>query len=411
MKDIFISVYLFSTKLIMQIINLNEDLLVKNDGLFTAKEISGQPDLWKNLTENFFNVSEEIDSFLQEAYSQIDNIILTGAGTSAFIGLSLQGPLFRNTKILTRAIATTEIVSHPQDFFNEWQIPLIISFARSGNSPESCAAIELADKFSDKCFHLIITCDGNGALAHCGSSNPAYVFVLPDEANDKSLAMTGSYSGMLLTGLMIAYIKNPGKIKEQVSLLIQAGEYIFSSNASKLQKIAEMDFKRAFFIGSGGLLGTATEAALKLQELTDGKIICKTDSYLGLRHGPKAVIDEKTLVVYFLSNNEYVKKYERDLIQAMEHGNHTMYQLAVSERKEKMYNFDSQINFGIDNRNIEEDFLPVCSIIPGQLLGFYKSLQVGLKPDNPSVNESISRVVQGVTIYPFETVKSLVSKR
>lgn len=393
----------------MQIINLDEDLLVENGGLLTAKEISGQPELWKNLSETFFNVSEEIENFLQDSYSQIDNIILTGAGTSAFIGLSLQGPLFRNTKILTRAIATTEIVSHPQDFFNERQIPLIISFARSGNSPESCAAIELADKFSNKCFHLIITCDANGALAHCESSNPAYVFVLPDEANDKSLAMTGSYSGMLLTGLMMAYIKNPEKIKEQVSLLIQAGEHIFSFKNSMLQKIADMDFKRAFFIGSGGMLGTATEAALKLQELTDGKIICKTDSYLGLRHGPKAVIDEKTLVVYFLSSNAYVKKYETDLIQAMAHGNHTMFQLAVGEHFEKMHNFDAQVNFGIDNRSIDEDFLPVCAIIPGQLLGFYKSLQVGLKPDTPSVNGSISRVVQGVIIYPFEEENSLVS--
>ena len=394
----------------MQIINLDDDLLVKKGGLLTAAEIAGQPELWKNLAETFFNVSEEIEKFLQDAYSQIDNIILTGAGTSAFIGLSLQGPLFRNTQILTRAIATTEIVSHPQNFFSERQIPLIISFARSGNSPESLAAIKLADKFSDKCFHLIITCDGAGALARCGSSNPTYIFLLPDEANDKSLAMTGSYSGMLLTGLMIAFIKYPLKIKSQVSLLIKAGKHILAADISLLQKIADMDFTRAFFIGSGGLLGTATEAALKLQELTDGKIVCKTDSYLGLRHGPKAVIDEKTLVVYFLSNNEYVKKYERDLIQAMEHGNHTMFQLAVGERFEQLHNFDAQINFGIDNHTIDEDFLPVCAIIPGQLIGFYKSLQLGLKPDTPSVNGSISRVVQGVTIYPIENEKSFLSK-
>lgn len=394
----------------MQIINLDEDLLGKHGGLLTAGEISGQPELWKNISESFFNVSGEIENFLQDAYSQVDNIILTGAGTSAFIGLSLQGPMFRNTQILTRAIATTEIVSHPQNFFSERQIPLIISFARSGNSPESRAAIELADKFSEKCFHFIITCDGEGALAHCGSSNPTYIFVLPDEANDKSLAMTGSYSGMLLTGLMIAYIKHPVKIKSQVSLLINAGSHILSANTLLLQKIADIDFARAFFIGSGGLLGTATEAALKLQELTDGKIVCKADSYLGLRHGPKAVIDEKTLVVYFLSNSQYVKKYEKDLIQAMGHGNHTMFQLAVGERLEQMHNFDAQVNFGTDKHTIEEDFLPVCAIIPGQLIGFYKSLQLGLKPDTPSVNGSISRVVQGVTIYPIETEKSVVSK-
>jgi tagatose-6-phosphate ketose/aldose isomerase len=288
---------------------------------------------------------------------------------------------------------------------------LIISFARSGNSPESCATIELADQFSDKCFHLIITCDKNGALAHCESSNPTYIFVLPDEANDKSLAMTGSYSGMLLTGLMIAYIQKKGKIKEQVHLLTQAAETIFSSYSAMLEKIAEKDFKRAFFIGSGGLFGTATEAALKLQELTDGRIVCKTDTFLGLRHGPKAVIDESTLVIYFLSNDGYARRYELDLINSMGKGNLTMFQLGVSENFEKISNLDAQVNFGNGLQSISEDFLPVCAIITGQLIGFYKSLQLGLNPDAPSVNGSISRVVQGVNIYPFENENDLVSGR
>jgi tagatose-6-phosphate ketose/aldose isomerase len=390
---------------------LKEEILLKRGAMLTAREISGQAKIWKNLSEDFENVSDGIEFFLQSAYAEANSIILTGAGTSAFIGLSLQGVFFRKTGIITRAIATTDIVSHPQDFFNAHQIPLIISFARSGNSPESCATIELADQFSNKCFHLIITCDKNGALAHCESSNPTYIFVLPEEANDKSLAMTGSYSGMLLTGLMIAYIQKKGKIKEQVHLLTQAAETIFSSYSAMLEKIAEKDFKRAFFIGSGGLFGTATEAALKLQELTDGRIVCKTDTFLGLRHGPKAVIDESTLVIYFLSNDGYARRYELDLINSMGKGNLTMFQLGVSENFEKISNLDAQVNFGNGLQSISEDFLPVCAIITGQLIGFYKSLQLGLNPDAPSVNGSISRVVQGVNIYPFENENDLVSGR
>jgi tagatose-6-phosphate ketose/aldose isomerase len=157
------------------------------------------------------------------------------------------------------------------------------------------------------------------------------------------------------------------------------------------------------FLGSGNLLGTATEAALKLQELTDGKIICKEDSYLGLRHGPKAVIDKQTLVVYFFSNNDYVKQYEHDLVGAMKSGNNALYELAVTEKNESGIEVGAQINFGNRQERIEEDFLPVCAIVPAQILAFYKSLDVGLSPDNPSVNGAISRVVQGVTIYSFET--------
>ncbi len=393
----------------MHLLTLKEDYLTKKGALHTAKEISGQPELWKQATESFYAQANAIQNFLNKAYAEAGNIVLTGAGTSAFIGLSLHGAFFRNTKIITTPIATTDIVSHPQDYFNCNQTPLIISFARSGNSPESCAVLELADKFSKKCFHLIITCDKDGALAKYESNNPSYVFVLPDAANDKSLAMTGSYSSMLLTGLLIAYLNNKEECKQQVAIISKAAEKIFNRYLPLLQQIAEKDFKRAMFLGSGALYGTATEAALKLQELTDGKVICKTDSYLGLRHGPKAVINEDTLVVYFFSNDEYANRYEQDLVNAMKDGNDAMFCLGVSENYKPIENTDAQISFGVDAEKIMEDFLPVCSVVVGQLLGFYKSLQLGLMPDAPSVNGAISRVVQGVNIYPVEAHNSMMN--
>ena len=386
----------------MQLLTLEKSLLQQKDALLTAQEIVGQPELWNSVYKEFDIAGSGIKDFLQAAYAQVDTIILTGAGTSAFIGLSLEGTFFRNTQIITQAVATTNIVSHPHDYFDSNHAALVISFARSGNSPESCAALEMADKFSAKCFHLIITCDKNGALAQFDSSNPTYVFVLPEAANDKGLAMTASYSGMLLTGLMTAYIHQKEKIKEQVSILIQAAKNLLSNDLATIQKIAEKDFKRAVFLGSGSLFGTATEAALKLQELTDGYIVSKEDTYLGLRHGPKAVIDENTLIVYFFSNNEYVKKYEEDLVNNMKSGNDAMFQLGVSESFKTIDGLDAQVNFGVSPKKIEEDFLPVCAILAGQLLGFYKSLQLGLAPDNPSVYGSISRVVKGVNIYPIE---------
>ena len=392
----------------MPLLTFKEDYLQQKEAIHTANEIAHQPQLWNSISGHFNNKCDDINSFLHTAYADCDNIILTGAGTSSFIGLSLQGVFFRNTKIITRAIATTDIVSNPHDYFNKHQVPLIISFARSGNSPESCAALQLADKLSKKCFHFIITCDRNGTLAQYNSFNSSYLFVLPEKANDKSLAMTGSYSSMLLAGLLTAYINQPKENSEQVSLLIQAADNIISQ-ADIIQRIAHKNFKRAMFLGSGGLFGTAIESALKLQELTDGKIICKADTYLGLRHGPKAVIDEDTLVIYFFSNNEYVKNYEQDLANAVKHGNTAMFCLGVSENYKLIKHIDEQVSFGIESEKITEDFLPVCAVIVGQLLGFFKSLQLNLKPDAPSVNGSITRVVEGVTIYPLEARKSIMN--
>ncbi len=384
----------------MTYLDLPENQLLEKGALHTAREISGQPALWLQTEEKFSLAMPGILSFIKKALSESNQIVLTGAGTSAYIGLSLQGLFSVRMKKITRAIPTTDILSYPEHYFQSADIPLIISFARSGKSPESCAALELADRFCSKCFHLIITCDEQGALARYQSVNPTCVFVLPPEANDKSLAMTGSYSAMLLTGLLIAFAEDPAFCKNQVQQLVHVAEKILTHDLDLIRKMAARNFERAVFLGSGALYGTATEAGLKLQELTDGQIICKADTYLGFRHGPKAVIDETTLVVYFFSNNAYVAQYERDLLPAMKNGNSALFQLGITERRIQAENLQAQIILSDNDIPVSEEFLPLCSIIPAQLLAFFKSMQLGLMPDAPSVSGSISRVVQGVNIYP-----------
>lgn len=373
---------------------------MERDAMHTASEIANQPELWQRTANRLFDRSADMENFLRTAFDEINNIVLTGAGTSAFIGLSLQGCFYAGTGKLTRAVATTDIVSHPQHFFSEHDIPLVISFARSGNSPESVAALELADKFSKKCYHLIITCSEDGALAKYQSKNAVKLFVLPEEANDKSLAMTGSYTSMLLTGLLLAYLPEREFCRRQLKLVCASAEKVLNEEVDKIRELAEKNFERAVFLGSGPLLGTATEAALKLQELTDGQVICKSDSYLGFRHGPKAVIDGTTLVVYFFTSNQYVGQYEKDLLNAMETGQAALYEFGVSQRGAKSRQLDDEIIINLGTDDIAEDFLTVCSIVPAQLLAFFKSLQLGLAPDAPSVSGSISRVVEGVNIYP-----------
>jgi tagatose-6-phosphate ketose/aldose isomerase len=372
-------------------------------GYYTAKEISSQPKIWRQVYDNVNLRRESLEKFRDEVLENEKlHIILTGAGTSAFIGLTLQGVFNRSWHNFVTSIATTDLVSHPLDYLNPEVPTFLISFARSGNSPESIAAVELADKICKKCYHLIITCDSEGKLANYKSENEKLVFLLPPESNDLSLAMTSSYSGMLLAGILIAHLDDIHNLGSKVDILCNYGDKIINHYSKTIYNISGLDFKRVVFLGSGPQYGTATESHLKLQELTDGDIICKTDSFLGFRHGPKAVIDGTTLVVYLLSNDPYVQKYENDFIIAMKTGKKALYEVGIMEVKNNILKLDGEIVLS-DKSLLEEEYLSVCNVIPAQMLGFFKSVRLGLHPDSPSESGAISRVVKGVTIYPFES--------
>ena len=385
----------------MKYLNIEESKLKGQGALETAKEISGQPELWMSIFHKLIADKKRINDFLGTTLSQTKKIMLTGAGTSAYIGYSVEGCMQRNTGITTVSVATTHLVSHPQDYFEEDTPTLLVSFARSGDSPESVAAVRLADEYCKNCFHLIITCNEYGDLANYSTKNKSLVFLLPPDSNDKSLAMTGSYTGMLLSALLIGDFKNIENLESTVQALAEYGNVLLHQKLAKIESIASLPFKRAVFLGSGPQYGTAMESHLKLQELTDGAVICKNDSYLGFRHGPKAVVNEETLIVYYFSNNKDVMRYEVDLVNGMTDGKKPLKQIGVSAQEINVDSIDDLIVMGSADQKVKvkEEYLTVSSILFGQLIGFFKSLNLGLQPDSPSTTGAISRIVKGVTIY------------
>jgi len=384
----------------MSLLGISKAVLSESGGLHTASEIAQQPSLWHELGGQVGKSQAGIKDFLQKAAADSDRVVLTGAGTSAFIGISLRTAFMTATGLPTEPIPTTDIVSSPDRYFLKGETIILVSFARSGNSPESLGAIVMADQICAKCYHLIITCSASGELANIQTPNPKYVFLLPEKANDKSLAMTSSYSGMLLSGLLIARHKTHDQNLNLVDLLCRYGERALQTHAPVLREVAREPFQRAVFLGSGTMLGVATECHLKLQELTDGLVICKHDSYLGFRHGPKAVVDERTLMFYLLSNVPYVQRYETDLLRSMEKGRPPLMEILVSETAHPGFKGNHNLVFSETGSSLPEDFLAVCSVLPGQMLGFFKSLETGHSPDVPSKSGAISRVVEGVSIYP-----------
>ncbi len=384
-------------------LGIGKEELKALNAFHTAKEIDSQPVLWIKTLELLTERKEALESFLNPIIAKENlNIVLTGAGTSAYIGEVLEGVFVNYLRVNTRAVPTTHIVTHPEKYFLSRQPTLLISFARSGDSPESLSAVQLANEVCGEIYHLIITCNPKGELAKNNSGENGFIFLLPPEADDQSLAMTGSFSSMLLTGIVIARLKEFDELKGQIERVAELGKNFFEKYLTTLKSIAEIDFNRAVFLGSGLFSGIARESHLKLQELTDGKVICKHDTFLGFRHGPKAVINNKTLVVYLFSNNNYSQNYEKDLVKAVKDGREGIFNLGVMTRDIENIQLDEKIIFSEKDEKLNEEFAALLSVLPAQTLGFFKSLYYGLKPDNPSENGVITRVVEGVKIYPYE---------
>ncbi len=389
----------------MKILSLEEQELKDIGAFHTAKEIWQQPQVWGKIYEIISLHSEEIRNFLKQAIKEADQIILTGAGTSAFIGMNLENEYQRTTDIPARAVPTTDLITTPLTYFSGKKNTLLISFARSGDSPESCAAVDLAEQYSGKAFHLIITCNNKGKLYNYPNVKNQLTILLPEETNDKSLAMTSSYTGMLLAALLISRIQNLQAEKNKVALIRTYAQKIFDVYLDKLKEIAALDFNRVVVLSSGALTGTARESTLKIQELSDGHVMGMSESFLGFRHGPKAVINNKTLVFYLFSNDPYVYQYEYDLLLSMKKGRKPAFQLGISEAGDQIKKTKNLIDLHLfctsDRPRCEEEYLAVCDVLPAQIIGLFKSITLGLSPDHPSNSGAITRVVEGVNIYPF----------
>ena len=367
----------------------------------TWKEIQQQPAMWLATYDIVCNRKAEIEAFVKKYVSEGYEIILTGAGTSAYIGDALQWVLSDTLLKGAKAVATTDIITEAEALFNKDSKVLLVSFARSGNSPESVGAINLVNKTAGQAAHIYITCNANGEMAKManGSDNTLLV-LLPPQTNDLSLAMTSSYSSMYLACAMIANIEHIEEHKAQIEAVAAATAEALPKYTEAIKAMAERDFNRAVVLGSGELMGVAEESRLKLQELTDGTVMCAFDSFLGFRHGPKAVINKDTLLVYLLSENPATQRYEYDLIRQIKANNDITGYVAVSQSEPTVgaEYFDLNVVIGVP-AEVKRCYKSVSYIFVAQLLGFYKALDLKRSPDNPSVSGNISRVVEGVTIY------------
>lgn len=374
---------------------------------FTPLEISRQPETWRSTFDRFFDRKPALTEFLREAGfsgdgSEQPSVLLTGAGTSDYVARTVAPVLRRHWECEVAAAASTDLLTNAEDRILPGKKYLIVSFSRSGTSSEGVALMEqLVQSYPDQIRHLVVTCHDGGAM---GQFKGAFPIVLDKLVNDQGLAMTSSFTNMVITGQCLANLRLLDSYKRILNTLVDIGSRLMPAASNVASELAKRRFQRICFLGSGVLHAVAEESALKVLELNAGRIPTLAQSHLGLRHGPLAFVNHETLVVSYLSSEQPRLSYELDLLEEIRRkrlcGEMAIVAPRLVSNLEKRIGALSRYVLALDSpADFRDDYLPAVDIFLGQLLGLFTSIENKITPDSPSTG-AISRVVSHVKIYP-----------
>lgn len=365
----------------------------QEDGGATILEIGQQPGAWREVG---LRIDGKASAFLNALVDRPDlRVVLTGAGSSAFAGEIAAPALRRHLGRRVDAIATTDIVASPLSHLEPGTPTLVVSFGRSGNSPESLATTALVDELVDEVWHLVLTCDRDGQLGRAHSGRPdSTVVYMPERTNDSGFAMTSSLTSMLLACLTLLGPLTPS----DAEALAGAAEHVIGLQ-SDIRALARSKKQRFVYLGSGPLEGLARESALKLLELTAGEVVTYFDSPLGFRHGPKSVLDADTIVLVYVSTDPYTRQYDLDIVAEIraQLGEDAVTVLSTEPIPPELG--PAVVLPGL--AGLEDAAVALPYLVFAQYVALFTSLEYAKTPDNPFPSGEVSRVVKGVTIYPL----------
>jgi tagatose-6-phosphate ketose/aldose isomerase len=361
----------------------------------TLREIAQQPLTWLETAEAIGAQLPELAHSLEG----VSSVVLTGSGSSIYAAECVAAGLQRSLGVPVSAVPGGLILTHPESCLPKSGRFLVVSFARSGNSPESRAAVDWLLECRPEARHLVITCNREGALATAYAGRPnVRAIVLDEKTNDRSLVMTSSFTNLVLAGRALGGTREASV--ERARALAQAAFRLLREHSDTLSAAARNGFGSVLYLGSGSRLGSAREAALKLLEMNGGDVWTYAESYLGLRHGPMSAIRSNTLVVAFLASDPTVRAYERDLLGELERKGLGARRVVVGDALPADVVSgaeDVALDFGAPG--CTDDDLTLLDALVGQLLAFFRCLDAGYHPDSPSEQSVITRVVSGFEIH------------
>ena len=363
----------------------------------TLREILQQPTTWLETGALLAPRGDELRPLVEGLRS----LVLTGSGSSEYAGDCICLPLQNRLSVPVQTVGGGMLLTHSGAAIGPGRPGLLVSLGRSGDSPESVGVVSAILASEPEMRHLVVTCNAEGRLARTFCDDPRVkVILLPEQTNDCSLVMTSSFSNMVLAGAFLGMLETPGQYLGMVEELSRIEDGLLHKYIDTLASVARRGFKRAIYLASGARLGAARESALKMVEMTAGKVWAASETYLGLRHGPMSAVHPDTLVVCFLSSDPLVRAYECDLIRELNDKQLGMGRIVFGEKIPSDLVRPDDVAVECEGlAQLGDDQVPVIDVLVGQLLAFFRCMEEGLKPDSPSDDGVISRVVQEFELH------------
>jgi len=368
-------------------------------------EICRQPQTWRETCELMIESAATVNACLRDAKS----LTFTGSGSSEYAGDCVCASLQEELGIDCRAIGGGVLLTEKTTALPVCRPRVLVSVARSGDSPESTGALSLMLDRDPEMRHLVLTCNRAGALAQSyRDRTQVSVIALGDNTNDQSLVMTSSFTNLIVAARFLGLAKNPDSYRAICHQAASIAAGVLAVHFDTLAQVAESGFKRIVYLGSGARYAVAREAALKMLEMTAGGVTSLHENYLGLRHGPMSFIDSHTLVVCFLSSDPTTRCYEADLLRELSQKRLGLRKLIVGEAiPADVMRTDTRNDARTHDVALECAGLKqlgdrnavLVDIVVAQLLAFFRCMQEGLHPDSPSHDNVINRVVQRFQLY------------
>jgi tagatose-6-phosphate ketose/aldose isomerase len=363
----------------------------------TVREICQQPATWLQTSELMISQSASLCSTMAD----IRSLTLTGSGSSEYAGECLRMTLQAELGIEVQTLGGGVLLAHGARELSPSRPGLMVSLARSGDSPESAGTLSLMLKTQPEIRHLILTCNEAGKLATAFRGDPRVsVITLREETNDRGLVMTSSFTNLALGARFLGLLENPERYRIICQALSRIASELIQEHCGDLADVAKAPFKRVLFLGSGARFGAAREAALKMLEMTAGRVTTMSETYLGVRHGPMSYVNHDTLVVSFLSSDPTLRAYEADLLRELNQKRLGLRKVIVGEEVPgKLVQENDVVLECAGLAQIGDENFPVIDVLAAQLLAFFRCLEMGLRPDSPSEDGVINRVVQTFHLY------------